>query len=351
MKTLAFLFVASIILLFAGLLLSEGNSSPPPLQHLQTDTITVASGSANLESHKNLPPLPPTPPKETTKTFPPSPIVDALLKDDFCELISEMNTNYILHEGHAPQFVKAIGASSEMQKVFSQEGALYGSVTQNPDKLESIQEKFLFALRLSGFYVPHKTEENLPLARKILVKLEKEEPGNAAFPFFRFAIETKDPTLKEEAAKTLKEFSYKTYFDTYLLSMFQEIETLRWRSPSYHYSINAFINESVSLYGPAQAILDYDQKHKTDFAKIVGNLMLEDPLRARRAHQFFGFSYQQFDWGRELSKSDIPYSNAFSKSLEGWEENFHFPYPPYIDSKKCDPEIYENYMKSLVPLL
>jgi hypothetical protein len=351
MKKLAFLFVASIILLFAGLLLSEGNSTPPPKEELQIDAITLASGSANLENTKPKSTPAPTAPKQTTKKIPPSPVVDALLKDDFCELISKMNTNYILDEGHAPQFVKAIGASAEMQKVFSQEGALYGPEIQNPDKLESVQEKFLFALRLANFYVPHKTVENLPLARKILLKLEKEESGNAAFPFFRFAIEIKDPTLKEEAAKTLEAFSNKTYFDTYLLSMFQEIETLRWRSPAHHFSINTFIGESVSLYAPAQAILEYDRKHKTDFAKIIGNLMLDGPLRARRAHQFFGFSHQQYDWGRELSKSEIPYSNAFSKTIEGWEENFHFPYPPYIDRSKCDPQIYEDYMKSLLPLL
>jgi hypothetical protein len=349
MKTLAFLFIGSLLLLFSGLLLSEGKAPPPAPPAEVVDEIIVADGSAKLEPVTK----PTTPPILLTKpeVQKPSAAVAALQREDLCDLMSQLSRESIAERAHAPQFLQAIGASSELQQIFAVDGPVFGNSEKNLG--QTVPEKFFFALRLAGMYATNtNAKQDLPRARKILLELEKEEPGNAAFPFFRFSIEQKSDEWKANVKQTLETIAQKSYFNTYLFALLQDLEPLRWRSAAYHYSITSFYDyANLQFYSPAQELIEYDAKNKTEFGKALGELMIAEPLRARRGQHVWGFSTIQYDWGRELSGSDQPYSNRLSQKIEGWEENFHFPYPPYVDRSRCNAEPYEKYVRDTLRLL
>lgn len=365
MKTLYILLSLSCLSLFSGFVLSDSSASKklsapnldsrtretPPSSSRQpsnqsnnsstTETLTAEFLAAEIvPSEKTKAQT-----KEETKDLKPSPLVAAVRNDQLCELMIQMETETLVDPKHAYEFLQEMGTGEELQKIFSLNGPLYGDSDLSLGK--TIPEKFLFALRLAEIYsVRSPKSKDLKRARKILLELEKEEPGNAAFPFFRFLIEKRDQVWKDELEKTLKSFHDKSYFDTYLFSLLKDLESQKWRSGTYHFAVSNFSDYvKIPYYQPAQEILEFDRKNKTEYGKIVGQLMMQDGRRAKRAHTLGGFCSAQYEWGRNVSLSDELDSYRLSRQIEGWEENFSFPYPPYVDRNRCDPEPYENFVR------
>lgn len=269
----------------------------------------------------------------------------AIKNDQLCDLLSQLDDENLINESHVSEFLELMGASEELQKLFASDGPIYGNSDLNLGK--TVAEKFVFALRLAGIIsIQAPKSQDDKRARKILLDLEKEEPGNAAFPFFRFAIEQRNAEWKNESEKTLQALKEKSYFESYLFSLIQDLHSQKWRSATYHFSLSQFLDYTrIPYYVPGQAIMEYDRKNKTEFGKVVGELMMQEGKQARRAHELGGFCSSQYEWGKNVSLSEEVSSSQLSRKIEGWEDNFSFPYPPYIDRYRCSAETYETYVR------
>lgn len=363
MKTVLLLLFLSSIFLFSGFVLSKPSSSnesqrenqsaktqpseplpEAPKEEKQSFSPKNRTPSMSSDPKIENPPIENSSPGKNTETKP-SPLVAAIKNDQLCELLSQLDDENIINENHISEFLELMGASEELQKLFAKDGPIYGNSDLNLGK--TVAEKFVFALRLSGMVsIQAPKSQDDKRARKILLDLEKEEPGNAAFPFFRFAIEQRNPDWKEESEKTLQSLKEKSYFQSYLFSLVQDLHSQKWRSATYHFSLSQFLDYArIPYYIPGQAIMEYDRKNKTEFGKIVGDLMMQEGKQARRAHELGGFCSSQYEWGKNVSRSEEISSSQLSRKIEGWEENFSFPYPPYIDRYRCSSETYENYVR------
>lgn len=344
MKTLAFLFLASIVLLMAGLMLNEGHSSPRTLNTAPE----LAEGSTNLVAvvpQKKVIAVTQAVAKPPTKIAP-SPLVLAMEADNFCEALIQSSRTSAITKEHAPALLESLNASPALRELYAPDGPIFGSPERISPLTHKLSKLFL-ALRLANmlYYGPSEKADDAR-ARELFLELEKQEPGNSAFPYFRLVVEKRQGLSQEKLLETAAKAASGSYFDTLLLEHLRELEGARWQSPTHHLVVSQFLSyaNNIDLNSGFTAVHDLDRAADSQYGEQIGELMMQNGKRAPRGAGFFEFSANEYDLGRHLAKnSESPDSTMLSREKDGYSP----PYSPYVDSNACDRNVYDEFYHSV----
>lgn len=265
--------------------------------------------------------------------------------DDLCGARALLGQGYFSPADYY-LIMKSVGAPPALQELFSPEGPLYGSLAADPARFHSDLARLVFALRLGGLETFSKTEPNTALrkrARALLLALGEKDPGNAAYPYFRLAVEKALSFPAEELRKTLAAAADADRFDTLLFSSIRTFEPLRWQSATHHYLLTELLDRLgglMSSYPSYQGIRDLSASPEEK--ERLGELMMEEGRRARRSHYFCEYSTTEYVLGNRLTKRKEPYFTE----LSGAREQEDFPlWRPYLDEKNCRRAAYDDYLR------
>jgi hypothetical protein len=273
--------------------------------------------------------------------------VDALEADNLCAARALLSRGYF-----SPTdlflIMKSVGAPSALQELFSPEGPLYGSPEANPARFHSDLARFVFALRLGGLETWSSAAPNAAWqkrSRLLLLELEKKDPGNAAHPYYRLAVEKALGFTPEALAKTLREAAAASRFDTLLFAEIRALEPLRWQSATHHYLLSEVLERLSGFlhpHGGFQAVQGLPAL--AEEKERLGRLMMEEGQRARRSHYFHEYSTAEYEIGNHLSGNKEPSYLELSRTRE--QEDFPLWYP-HLDHKNCRREIYDDYLRQM----
>jgi hypothetical protein len=341
MKTLAFLFLASLLFLFVGFVLIPGQlpaaaqpASPPVLPlSMPSAQPQRLPGSAKLNPEKR--PL-------VVSRF-----VEAMETDDVCAAQALLNRAYFSPSDFF-LVMKSVGAPPALQELFSPDGPLYGSLSANPARFQSDLARFVLALRLGGLETLSNTKPNPVLrkrARALLLTLEKKDPGNAAYPYYRLVIEKALGHSPKELMRTLETAAEGNRFDTLLFAKIRELEPLRWQSATHHYLLSEILERlSGFMQAYASLVAIRDLPALAEEKERLGNLMMEEGKRARRSHYFYEYSTEEYEIGNHLAgNKELSYIDL-SRTRE--QEDFPLWYP-HLDQKNCRREAYDDYLRRM----
>lgn len=348
MKTLAFLFLASIIVLLAGLLLNEGHTSPRPPPSTERATL---HGSANQEvpirQIQAAPIKVMPPPTVHAEKIPISEVISAMENDNLCEVVSQLQKKSVFNVETASALVASLGSSPALLELYGAHGPFFGEAgkTSYKNKLS----KFFLALRLAGLlHYSNVGSQDLPKAQEILLELEKEEPSNGAYPFVRLYVEKGMKYSTEKLTLAAAKAASASYFDTLLLNELQNVEGSRWQSASHNLVLTNFFDYAnpINLSPVTQEFQDLDRKEKSRFSESLGLLMMQKARSANRGAFFLTYSPAEYEYGKTLAASDEPDSYSLSIQLDGQS----IPYAPYLASP-CDRSIYDTFFANLRSIL
>jgi hypothetical protein len=342
MKTLILLFTSSVVLLLAGLLLGNG---PAPLAQGQPAESRIEP--ALIPTETRAPPPAPLPAPVAAPQPPPSPMVEAMEADNLCAVVSQMSRSSVLTKEVLPALLRSVGASPALQELYAADGPLFGNGASPAHKLA----RFFQALRLGNALHYFHGEADLDRARTILLALEEEESGNAAFPLFRLDLEQRLGYSREKLRETARKAAAASYFDTLQLPELRELERSRWQSPSHHFVISAFLDsaQGINFHNAITTLQEIDREFHDQHARSIAGLMMQEGIRAARSAYFMDFSAVEYDWGRGLLNDEsLPYSSMLSLQKEGRQE---WPWPPYLTGGDCKREIYDDFFLKIRSLL
>lgn len=346
MKTLAFLLIASLILLLAGLFLRP--EAVDAQNAVFTDEIKVASGSANIKSAV-APPEPRAKPVAEAKESPPTALLLALQSDALCAMVKEyyaLPTSLLASRTETPGLLAAFGASADMQEAFAADGPLFGDPKQDVSKKGKLS-RFLLALRLSGqLYGFDSSAPDLARAHALLTALEKDEAGNGAYPLYLLAIEKKLDRKPEQLRETARRAANASYFDSLLLAEFRLMEGAAWQSSSHHFLSRRIFNGSLINYAAIGTLQSLDEGSNDPLSPSFGRLLQQEASRSARGYYDLGFMVEEYSWGRTLAKdppTDAWLVNAKEPRSSLWNNE------PYVNAsgEECPQEEYDNYLFEL----
>lgn len=349
MKTLAFLFVASLVFLFVGLLVSEGQPAPGLAVSALPPAPPPVPGSANLK--RAVPPIQ----KPLVAIDPESPEFAAAIRaQDFCKVrtLGGSASSHIFPAALQRTMLEEIGASAALKELFAPNGPFYGE--PGKVKTKSTLAKFYLALRLAGVYSP--IEGNSPdfsAARALFLELESEDPGNGAFPYFRLSAERALKYGPEKLKDTAERIRLASHFDTLFISETRELEALKWQSPTNHYLISKLEMQlgGFDFYSSYATLLTLGEGNGDleTWRRPIGTLMMAAGERAHRGHHFSGFHGQTYAFGKILAQIDgKPHLDQLSEEIEGVAP----PMAPYVWTvqKECpedETKEYETYLEKM----
>lgn len=347
MKSLAFLLVASIIFLFVGLALTEGQTSPPvPAQDLQAPPAPKppkAPGSANQKPK-------PSPAAQAAPAK--SELAEAMNADDLCQAALIVGKNF--HQRSQAEIsgaMRAFGAPTSLQEMFAPGGPIFGPI----DAKKRFSTHFLnlmYALRLANilnFSSGGSMSEHGSAALTILKELETADPSNGAFPYFQLGILRELKYKEEEIKETAERVARASHFDSMLTAQIAELESGRWQSATHHYVLNWLSQQvnTISYYTSLDALNSVTGGSGGDDLKDrVGKLMMQEGLRATRRAQYHGFDGSAYSYGTIYnSAEDDEYLANLSDRIAGYQ----WRYPPYVSRDKgdCKREEYDAYYEEM----
>ena len=344
MKTLLSLLASSLLLLALALMIDPvRGSSPEPSTEEAPPLLPVAPAKRPAAAKAPSPTLP-------AATIAPTDLTRAMEAGRLCEASRLMVVSSPSSAKEAAAILASVGASSDLQELFSPAGPLFGGDAIPLAQLHHPLSRLYYALRLGGYYPgsTSPTEETRRRARDLLLALEKEDSGNAVYAFFLLPLEktlgAKPDALRETAARAARA----SRFDALLPEKLAGLHLSRFSTPTHYMVLDAFLNQadSLSYWEPQANFIELDQTLGTDYAKQVGRLLREGGERATRGSAFFGFSAREFDAGYQMLRDGGPNSYQLSRELEHLAEGEDMPYG-WVDSSNCDAEAYETFFQQM----
>jgi hypothetical protein len=343
MKTLAFLFLASLIVLLAGLVLNEGHTRPRP----RPTTFEALNGSANLIKD---------PPVQTRRAAPttqvalpplkiaPTELVLAMEGDNICKAASLQRAKSIFSVEQAPALMASIGAGASLQETFGAEGPIFGN-PKPETKFKHKTSKFMHALKLAGLLHYSAGSTHLETARLLFLELEAEEPSNSAYPAFRLHTEKTLKYSAEKLAATAAQAAAGSYFDTLIMNELRSIEGTRWQSAAHHLVLTSFFDYARGInVGALDSLFpEIDRENHTRHSEYVGQLLTQGGRNASRSAYFLEFSADEYEIGRVLSGYKDLDNYALTREREGEDFVAYGPYP----SEPCDRTLYDDYFAKM----
>jgi hypothetical protein len=347
MKSLAFLFVASILFLFVGLLISEGQTPPPgPAQSFQAPPLPAppkANGSANQSRKLTTPPAA-APAKST--------MADALNTDDLCLAALTVGMSFHAHsQEEISGALRALGAPTSLQEMTAASGPLFGPI-EAKKRFSSPFLNFIYALRMASilnFSTNGSVAEHGQLALTILKELEAADSSNGAFPYFQLGIMRELKYKEEEIKETAERVARASHFDAMLTAQMAELEGSRWQSATHFYVLDWLSQQinSISYYSSLDAINGVTGGPGGDDLKDrIGLLMMQEGQRASRRAQYHGFDGGAYSYGTIFhSGDDDEYLANLSDRIAGYQ----WKYAPYVsrDQGDCKREEFDAYYEEM----
>lgn len=330
MKTLAFIGSASLILLLAFWL-----SSPPAPKGAASPSELV---SVVPEARAATAPTPQ--PTRLVASAPHSPLAQAIAADKGCETVRLLSTLDITQPREAASILGAIGAPPALQELFAEKGPLNPPADAKLKSFHTPLTRLIFALATGGIYPGLEPKRvDLTKARDLLLALEKEDPTNAAYPYFLLDVEKRRGASQGSLAKIAARAAQATRFESYLVAAQREIQANRFESSAAFQAIETLLQalDTANLYSSGRILQAIDKENGSTYAGEVGTLLQQAGLRARRGAFFYDFSAREFDMGRELQGNHGPDAASLSLEKEGLPMGFTYPTGAWLEEDgSCD---------------
>jgi|GEM_PF-4918263 len=329
------------------------------LQGVSNATIRKAPDVVQITEHtvsRSSAPIRATPkidikPAEVTKPKTPSPFQVALEAGDLCEVTRLLNGAVQTPDAYTA-IIATMSPSPALQEAYAANGPMMTNNMTAKPKFTHSSSDLIWALKLGGLmYTPvGNPSEDSKMSLQLLLELEKKDPANAFFPFFRIYLEERLAYTKEQLRETAAKISAASSFDSRLESLDQEFRDAMWLSPAMHYAISyVYSATSPSYYSPVNLLRRLAEEKEIDGLKRLAELMMEKGLRARRSYTTGEYDIQQYTTGRGLvaplagNYPDWPQLDA-----EKGKTNSSYPTQPWIidevtGERRCDPGPYETY--------
>jgi hypothetical protein len=262
MKTFSsLLLVALLITVFAWFSLQGESRATAPAKVVITEYPLRATSAAPVS----------TPPPVTAKVVAVKPVSakqlelqHALESGDLCGT-ARIISNGISPAETAGAYIAAIAPSAEVLDLFGPDGA--SVVTEAPTrKFRTAAGRAAWATRVAGLsygVTPFRKSEDLARGRDLLLELEKQEPGNAFYPFQRLAVEASLGYKPEQLKTTAEAAANGSTFDTHFPEVFEEIWEAAWANPALLYALNYSVGPSpFDYYRSTSAIATLERDGK-----------------------------------------------------------------------------------------
>ncbi len=299
--------------------------------------------------HVNAKPVRPKPMQQRAETKPePNPLLEAMEANDICRTMKLLETTQSRYKHSIQALLTITSLSTPTQEAFKEDGPFFASFEKLDRKFTHTSSNFFWALRLGTLTQQGSPSSDAALvaAKKILLQLEKEDPANAAYPYFRLAVEQKLKATDAELLEIAKKIAQGSYFETHMDSIMKEITTAAWINPSVRAAISDSELYPLFLYPSLNTLqkLDFDGK------SAIGDLMMQKGQRSSRGMQSMEYSEQEYSYGHVLKGDDkMPDIYQLSQEREDMAANPAYRlYPPIHatlngPAKQCDPSILENW--------
>jgi hypothetical protein len=246
--------------------------------------------------------------------------------------------------------------SKDFDALLEEKGPLFGVYRESNDKVL----KFFNALLISGLLVISESTD-LPLDYKkgarLFAELEREDPGNGAYPFFRLAAEWQlnpDPKLAEELIGLA---SRKKTFETFLPPLSAEIRHMGWINPTF-FSASLMLNAALSIpdFSVTTKIIRESLVPSgccVVALKSLAHLMTTEGNNAVQGMETNGFSAVQYQTGVSYLKMVAPKEAAHTPNFmelsarkplaKRAREWFNVDWSALSDTNHCDRAGWENW--------
>ncbi len=286
---------------------------------------------------------------DAIKPAAPTPFQVALDAGDLCEVSRLLNGNLQPHDIYAA-LIAVMSPSPALQEAYSATGPMMNRDMNIKPMLTHPSSDLLWALKLGGLiYGPVvNTNENPKAARALLLELEKKDPSNAFYPFFRLYLEDKLGFTKEQLKETTARLQTASAFDNNLHSLEAEFKQASWQSPAMHYVIsNAHSTIAPSYYAPVNVLRRLSEEKEFSGMKSLAELTMEKGLRARRSYITGEYDVQLYSTGRGLVYQQ-GYPDWTELEAEKGRAPHAYPTQPWVTDevtgeRRCDPGPYETF--------
>lgn len=350
MKTLQTLFLIALLFTTAAWFSLQGVSNATIRKTAEVPQATeplVVRSSAPIRA------TPKADPKqaEATKPKPPSPFQIALEAGDLCE-VSRLLSASVQTPDVYTAIIATMSPSPALQEAYGPNGPMLNATMAVKPKFIHATSELLWALKLGGLiYAPVGNPSEDPKASlEKLLELEKKDPTNAFYPFFRIYLEEKLGYSKEQLKATAAKLASSSTFDANLEVLDQEFRDATWLSPAMHYAISySYSTTSPSYYSPVSLLRRLSEEKEFDGLKSLAELMMEKGNRARRSYMTGEYDIQQYTTGRGLVfQQGNQYPDWTQLEAEKGRTSVSYPTQPWVTDevtgeRRCDPGPYEAF--------
>lgn len=352
MKTLKTLFVlASLFTVIAWLSLQGVSNATIRTTHMAQadDHKIVQRRSAAVRATQ--PPKLDNKAPASSKPKGPNPFLAALEAADLCEVSRLLNGSYQTQDVYAA-IIATMSPSPAVQEAYGPNGPMMVAAYEKAPKFTHSSSEVYWALKLGGlFYTPvSPSAEDPKAARELILALEKKNPGNSFFPFFRLSLEEKLGYSKEQLRETAKQIATGSSFESGLGEIERELKDAYWQSPAMHYALSyVYSGFSPSYYATVGTLRRMSEEKEFDGSRQVAELMMQKGMHARRSYTTGEYDVQQYSTGKHLVQGLAGYPEW--SELEAEKNQKPQPYPtsqPWVTDevtgeRRCDPGPYEGF--------
>lgn len=290
-------------------------------------------------------------PAAPSKPKAPSPFQVALEAADLCEVSRLLNGSYQTQDIYAA-IVATMSPSPAVQEAYGEKGPMLLGTPGEKPKFTHATTELLWALRAAGFlYTPvGGGGDDAKGALALISELEKKDPTNGVYPFFRLSLEEKLGLPKEKLKETAMKIASSGSFDSGLEPMEREFRDAFWQNPAMHYALSyVFSSVSPSWYAPVNTLRKMSEEKEFDGLKRVAELMTEKGLRSHRSWQTGEYDLQQYNTGRSLVQGMAGFPDWTELDAEKGQKPQGYPSAqPWVTDqmtgeRRCDPGPYEAF--------
>lgn len=290
-------------------------------------------------------------PAGPSKPKAPNPFQVALEAADLCEVSRLLNQGYQNQDIYSA-LIATMSPSPAIQEAFSPQGPMMVASYEKPPKFTHATSELLWALKLGGLiYAPvSAAAEDHKAARELLLGLEKKNPGNAFYPYFRLYLEERLGYTKEQLKETAKLVAAGSRFDSGLSELEKEFREAYWQNPAMYYALSyVYSGFYPSYYSTANTLRKMSEEKEFDGLRQVAELMMENGQRARRSYSTGEYDVQQYSTAKHLVQGLPGYPDWSELDVEKNVKPASYPTAqPWVNDevtgeRRCDPGPYELF--------
>lgn len=213
-------------------------------------------------------------------------------------------------------------------------------------RTESDKHQTFFAALSYGDFMYDPREKDLEKARALLEQLAQTDPQNAAYLFYKLAVEQKMGLEEAEVKKTLQRLEGVSHYTSHLTSYHKKLLTRSFESASMYALFNRMGQgyPYLSVY-PLQTSFDEVSKDEA-LRRKLGDLMVKPGLNSTKPYSSYEYSSDEYSVGNGLLYSKYPdISELAQQRAPGMFEVYIET--PSADPLECDNKAFEGYTEEM----